>query len=150
MQLILLKDVKGLGKAGQVVKASDGYARNMLLPKQLAMEATDANLKALERNRAAIEAQRAIDKQVAEDIKAKVEAASPVVLETKAGEGGRLFGAITSQNIADAFFKEYKIELDKKKIELDQPIKQIGPAEVTLKLFPGVSAKLKLEVKEVK
>jgi len=150
MQLILLKDVKGLGKAGQVVKASDGYARNMLLPKKLAMEATDANLKALERNRAAIEAQRAIDKSVAEDIKAKVEAAAPVVIETKAGEGGRLFGAITSQNIADAFFKEYKIELDKKKIELDQPIKQIGPAEVTLKLFPGVSAKLKLEVKEVK
>ena len=150
MQLILLKDVKGLGKAGQVVKASDGYARNMLLPKKLAMEATDANLKALERNRAAIEAQRAMDKAVAEDIKKKVEAAQPVVLETKAGEGGRLFGAITSQNIADAFFKEYKIELDKKKIELDQPIKQIGPAEVTLKLFPGVSAKLKLEVKEVK
>ena len=150
MQLILLKDVKGLGKAGQVVKASDGYARNMLLPKKLAMEATDANLKALERNRAAIEAQRAIDKQVAEDIKAKVESAVPVVLETKAGEGGRLFGAITSQNIADAFYNEYKIELDKKKIELDQPIKQIGPAEVTLKLFPGVSAKLKLEVKEAK
>ena len=150
MQLILLKDVKGLGKAGQVVKASDGYARNMLLPKKLAMEATDANLKALERNRAAIEAQRAIDRQVAEDIKAKVEAAAPVILETKAGEGGRLFGAITSQNIADAFYKEYKIELDKKKIELDQPIKQIGPAEVTLKLFPGVSAKLRLEVKETK
>ena len=150
MQLILLKDVKGLGKAGQVVKASDGYARNMLLPKKLAMEANEANLKTLERNRAAIEAQRALDKQVAEDIKAKVEAAAPVILETKAGEGGRLFGAVTSQNIADAFYKEYKIELDKKKIELDQPIKQIGPAEVTLKLFPGVSAKLKLEVKEVK
>ena len=150
MQLILLKDVKGLGKAGQVVKASDGYARNMLLPKKLAMEATDSNLKALERNRAAIEAQRAMDKAVAEEVKAKVEAAAPVVIETKAGEGGRLFGAITSQNIADAFFKEYKIELDKKKIELDQPIKQIGPAQVTLKLFPGVSAILKVEVKEAK
>ena len=150
MQLILLKDVKGLGKAGQVVKASDGYARNMLLPKKLAMEATDANLKALERNRAAIEAQRAMDKAVAEDIKAKVEAAQPLVIETKAGEGGKLFGAITSQNIADAFLKEYKIELDKKKIELDQPIKQIGPAQVTLKLFTGVSAVLKLEVKEIK
>lgn len=150
MQLILLKDVKGLGKAGQVVKASDGYARNMLLPKKLAMEATDSNLKALERNRAAIEAQRAMDKAVAEDVKKKVEAADAVVIEAKAGEGGRLFGAITSQNIADAFFKEYKIELDKKKIDLEQPIKQIGPAEVTLKLFPGVSAKLKVEVKEIK
>ena len=74
MQVILLKDVKGQGKAGQVVKVSDGYARNMLLPKKLAMEATPANMKVLEKQRAQIEAQRAIDKQVAEDIKAKVEA----------------------------------------------------------------------------
>jgi len=150
MQVILLKDVKGLGKAGQVVKASDGYARNMLLPKKLAMEASDTNLKALERNRAAIEAQRAMDLAVAEDIKKKVEAAGAVEIEAKAGEGGRLFGAITSQNIADAFLKEYKIELDKKKIELKEPIKQIGETAVTLKLFPGVSANLKVKVVEVK
>lgn len=150
MQVILLKDVKGLGKAEDVVKASDGYVRNMLLPKKLCMEATEGNLKTLERKRAEIEAQRAIDKQVAEDIKAKVEAGPAVEIESKAGEGGRLFGAVTSQNIADAFLKTYKIELDKKKIELDAPIKQIGDTKVTLKLYPGVTAALKVSVKEIK
>ncbi|MBQ1476156.1 MAG: 50S ribosomal protein L9 [Firmicutes bacterium] len=145
MQVILLKDVKGQGKAGQVVKVSDGYARNMLLPKKLAMEATPANMKVLEKQRAQIEAQRAIDKQVAEDIKAKVEAKTVKVV-TKAGENGRLFGAITSKDIAEAIQKEFLIELDKKKIDLDAPIKQTGVTEVTLKLFPGVQAKCKVDV----
>ena len=145
MQVILLKDVKGQGKAGQVVKVSDGYARNMLLPKKLAMEATPANMKVLEKQRAQIEAQRAIDKQVAEDIKAKVEAKTVTVV-TKAGENGRLFGAITNKDIAEAIQKEFLIELDKKKIDLDAPIKQTGVTEVTLKLFPGVQAKCKVDV----
>ena len=145
MQVILLKDVKGQGKAGQVVKVSDGYARNMLLPKKLAMEATPANMKVLEKQRAQIEAQRAIDKQVAEDIKTKVEAKTVKVV-TKAGENGRLFGAITSKDIAEAIQKEFLIELDKKKIDLDAPIKQTGVTEVTLRLFPGVQAKCKVDV----
>ena len=145
MQVILLKDVKGQGKAGQVVKVSDGYARNMLLPKKLAMEATPANMKVLEKQRAQIEAQRAIDKQVAEDIKAKVEAKTVKVV-TKAGENGRLFGAITSKDIAEAIQKEFLIELDKRKIDLDAPIKQTGVTEVTLRLFPGVQAKCKVDV----
>ena len=145
MQVILLKDVKGQGKAGQVVKVSDGYARNMLLPKKLAMEATPANMKVLEKQRAQIEAQRAIDKQVAEDIKAKVEAKTVKVV-TKAGENGRLFGAITSKDIAEAIQKVFLIELDKKKIDLDAPIKQTGVTEVTLRLFPGVQAKCKVDV----
>ena len=145
MQVILLKDVKGQGKAGQVVKVSDGYARNMLFPRQLAMEATPANMKVLEKQRAQIEAQRAIDKQVAEDIKAKVESKT-VTVYSKAGENGRLFGAITSKDIADAIQKEFFVELDKKKIDLDAPIKQTGISEVTLKLFPGVQAKCKVDV----
>ena len=146
MKVILLKDVKGLGKAGQVANASDGYARNFLFPKKLAMEATDNNMKVLERKRAEIEAQRAMDKAVAEELKGKIEAAAPVTIESKAGDGGRLFGAVTAKDIADAFYKEYKIELDKKKIVLDNPIKQVGPAEVELKLYQGISAKLKLNV----
>ena len=145
MQVILLKDVKGQGKAGQVVKVSDGYARNMLFPRQLAMEATPANMKILEKKRAQIEAQRAIDKQVAEDIKAKIESKTVKVV-SKAGENGRLFGAITSKDIADAIQKEFLVELDKKKIDLDAPIKQVGITEVTLKLFPGVAAKCKVDV----
>ena len=145
MQVILLKDVKGQGKAGQVVKVSDGYARNMLFPRQLAMEATPANMKIPEKKRAQIEAQRAIDKQVAEDIKAKIESKTVKVV-SKAGENGRLFGAITSKDIADAIQKEFLVELDKKKIDLDAPIKQVGLSEVTLKLFPGVQAKCKVDV----
>ena len=146
MKIILLKDVKGLGKAGQVANASDGYARNFLFPKKLAMEATDNNMKILERKRAEIEAQRAMDKAVAEDLKKKIEEAAPVTIESKAGDGGRLFGAVTAKDIADAFFNEYKIELDKKKIVLDSPIKQVGPTDVELKLYQGISAKLKLNV----
>ncbi len=145
MQVILLKDVKGQGKAGEVVKVSDGYARNLLFPKKLAMEATPANMKILEKKRAQIEAQRAIDKQVAEEIKAKIESKTVKVV-TKAGENGRLFGAITSKDIADAIQKEFLVELDKKKIDLDAPIKQVGVTEVVLKLFPGVQAKCKVDV----
>ena len=146
MKVILLKDVKGLGKAGDVANASDGYARNFLIPKKLVMEATDANLKVLEKHRAEIEAQRALDKAVAEDLKKKIEAAAPVTIYSKGGEGGRLFGAVTAKDIADAFLEEYKIELDKKKIVMESPIKQVGPAEVELKLYQGISAKLKLNV----
>ena len=145
MQVILLKDVKGQGKAGQVVKVSDGYARNMLFPRKLAMEATPANMKVLEREREKIEAQRAIDKQVAEEIKAKIEAKTVKVV-SKAGENGRLFGAVTSKDIAEAIQKEFLVELDKKKIDLDAPIKQTGITEVTLKFFPGVQTKCKVDV----
>ena len=146
MKVILLQDVKGLGKAGQVVNASDGYARNFLLPKKLVMEATEGNLNALEKKRAEIEARRAMDQAAAEELKKKVEAAEPVIIESKAGSGGKLFGAVTAKDIAEAFYNEYKIELDKKKIVVKEPIKQPGPAEVELKLFAGISAALKLNV----
>ena len=146
MQVILLKDVRGLGKAGQVAKVSDGYARNLLLPKKLAMEATDANMKVLEKRKAEIEAQRALDLQVAKELKEKIEKAEAVKIYSKAGENGRLFGAITAQDIADAFEQEYKIALDKKKINLADPIKQLGESEVEVKLFQGINAKLKLQV----
>ncbi|MBR0140380.1 MAG: 50S ribosomal protein L9 [Firmicutes bacterium] len=146
MQVILLKDLKGSGKAGEVVKVSDGYARNLLIPKKIAMEATEANLKVLERKRAEIEAQRALDLATAMDLKAKLEEAKGVDLEVKAGENGRLFGAITSQDIADAFEKQYFIKLDKKKIVLESPIKQTGSHDVEFKLYQGVSAKVKVNV----
>jgi len=145
MEVILLKDVKGLGKAGEVKKVSDGHARNMLLPRKLAMEATPANLKQLEKRRAEIEAQRALDRSVAEDIKKKIEAIT-VTVKSKAGDNGRLFGAVTSKDIAEALEKDHKIVLDKKKIELSAPIKQAGLTEVELKLFQGVSAKCKVNV----
>jgi len=145
MQVILLKDVKGLGRAGEVAKASDGYARNKLIPQGLVMEATPANLKALEKKKAEIEAQRAFDKQVAEETKAKVEAVT-VTIKSKAGENGKLFGAITAKDIAEALEKDHKIFLDKKKVVLDAPIKSIGATDVMLKLYTGVVAKCHVEV----
>ena len=145
MELILLKDVRGLGKAGEIVKASDGYARNMLLPKKLAMAATPENKKVLEEQRAEIEAQRALDKAVAEDLKKKLENAS-VTIEAKGGDNGRLFGAVTSQDIADAIEAQCKIKVDKKKIDVPQPIKSAGESVVELKLFQGITAKCKVNV----
>lgn len=145
MQVILLADVKGQGKAGQLVKVSDGYARNMLFPRKLAMEATPANIKALEKKKAEEEAARAAEKQAAEEVKGKIEAKT-VTLKAKGGDNGRLFGAITSQDIADAMKKELGVDVDKKKIDLGAPIKQAGATEVTLKLFPGIQAKCKVNV----
>lgn len=145
MQVILLKDVKGLGRAGEVAKASDGYARNKLIPQGLVMEATPANLKQLEKKKAEIEAQRAFDKQVAEETKAKVEAVT-VKIASKAGENGKLFGAITAKDIAEALEKDHKIFLDKKKVDLSAPIKTLGKTDVDLKLYTGVVAKCHVEV----
>ena len=146
MKVILIKDVKGLGKAGDVAKASDGYARNFLIPKGQVMEATDANMKAHE-TRLRLEAeQRASDIAAAEELKKKIEAAGPVQLFSKSGGAGRLFGAVTAKDIADAFADTYGIELDRKKIVMSSPIKTEGPAEVELKLYQGISVKLRLNV----
>lgn len=145
MIVILLKDVKGTGKAGEVVKVSDGYARNMLLPKGLAKEATDGNVRNLEKQKAIaaekLEAQKEAAKKHAEEL-SKV----TVVIKTKGGENGKLFGSITSKDIAAALEKQEGIKVDKKKIDLPNPIKQTGDTEVTVKLFPEVSAKLKVTV----
>lgn len=145
MQVILLKDVKGIGKAGEVAKVSDGYARNLLLPKKLAMEATASNLNLLKRKKQEIEAQREVDLSRAQALKEQIEKTT-ITLKSKAGEGGRLFGAITSKDIADVLEKEHKIVIDKKKVVLDSPIKQVGLAEVEVKLFPGVNAVCKVNV----
>jgi large subunit ribosomal protein L9 len=146
MQVILLHDVKGIGRAGEVVKVSDGHARNLLIPKKQAMEATPANLKTLERKKKEIEAQRELDQNRAGELKEQIQGKT-VSLSAKAGEGGRLFGAITSKDIADALQKDFGILIDKKKIAMDAPIKQTGLSEVEIKLFPGVSALCKVDVK---
>lgn len=145
MVVILLKDVKGTGKAGEVVKVSDGYARNLLLPKGLAKEATEGNVRNLEKQKAIaaekLEAQKEAAKKQAEEI-SKI----TVVIKSKGGENGKLFGSITSKDIAEALEKQEKIKIDKKKIELASPIKQTGDTQVTVKLFPEVSATLKVTV----
>ena len=146
MEVILLKDVRGLGKAGEKVKASDGYARNMLFPRKLAMEATPANLKALERKQQELEAHIAMEKAAAEELKKNLENAS-VVVSAKGGENGRLFGAVTAADISAALKEQMNVDVDKKKIDLDAPIKAEGSYTVEIKLFQGIAAKCAVSVK---
>ena len=145
MEVILIKDVKGYGKAGTLVKVSDGYARNKLIPAKEAIEATPANKKALEREKAAQEAKRQADLAAAKEQKAKMESMT-LVLKTKAGEGGRLFGAITNKDIAEEFKKQTGMDIDKKTVVLHAPIKSVGEFTIDVKLFPDVVAKCKVNV----
>ena len=145
MKVILLADVKGKGKAGDVVKVSDGFARNMLFPKGLAKEATPGNIKHLEKQKAEAAALEVAKKEEATKLAAELEKIT-VKIETKAGENGKLFGSITSADIAAACKEQFGFEVDKKKINLSSPIKQAGTSELTVKLYPEVSATLKVEV----
>lgn len=145
MIVILMKDVKGTGKAGDVVKVSDGYARNMLLPKGLAKEATEGNVRSLEKQKEIAEEKREEQKAAAKQLAQKL-AGITVEIKSKGGETGKLFGSITSKDIADALEKQEKIRIDKKKIDMANPIKQTGVATVTVKLFSEVSAELKVNV----
>ena len=143
MIVILNRDVMGTGKAGDIVKVSDGYARNMLIPKGYAKEATEGNVRNLEKQKAMAAEKKAEEKAAAQALAEKVNAAS-VTIKTKAGEGGRIFGSITSKDIADALADQQKLTVDKKKIQLDNPIKQTGELTVDIKLYPEVMAKLKV------
>lgn len=145
MQVILLQDVRGVGKAGEVAKVSDGYARNMLLPRKLAKEATPATLKELEKAQAKNEAKRAEDLAAAKELAKKLQALK-VVVKTKSGEGGRLFGSITSKDIADALKEQHGVDIDKRKFNLENPIKQTGDYMVEIKLYPEVVAKCRVLV----
>ena len=145
MIVILLKDVKGSGKAGDVVKVSDGYARNMLIPKGLAKEATEGNVKNLEKQKALMEEKRQQDKEKAEQL-AKTLETSIVKIVTKGGESGRLFGSITSKDVADELKKQHNITIDKKKFVMENPIKATGDYEIEVKLFTEVTGTVKVSV----
>ncbi len=145
MIVILMKDVKGTGKAGDVVKVSDGYARNMLLPKGMAKEATEGNIRSLEKQKAIAAEKLEEQKAAAKEMAAKLENIT-LKIESKGGDSGKLFGSITSKDIAEALEKQEGMKIDKKKIEMKNPIKQAGETEVTLKLFTEISAQLKVSV----
>ncbi len=145
MIVILIKDVKGVGKAGDVVKVSDGYARNLLLPKGLASEATEGNVRNLEKQKAIQEANRQKELAEARELAEKI-AQLKVTIVSKSGEGGRLFGSITSKDIADALAEQHKINIDKRKFILENPIKHTGDFELDIKIYPEVTAKLKVTV----
>ena len=147
MKVILLEDVKALGKKGQVVNVSDGYARNLLLPKKLGVEATGKNMNDLKLQKAHEDkvAQENLDaaKAFAEELKDK-----QVTVGIKFGEGGRTFGSISAKEIAEAAKAQLGYELDKKKLQLSAPIKELGTTMVPIKLHPKVTGELKVVVKE--
>ena len=145
MIVILNRDIKGTGRAGDVVNVSDGYARNMLLPKGYATEATEGNIRSLKKQKAIAAEKKAEEKAAAQQTAEKIGKVS-VEIKTKAGEGGRIFGSITSKDIADALKAQHNITVDKKKILLDSPIKQTGEMTVEIKLYTDVNAKLKVVV----
>ncbi|MGG6433070.1 50S ribosomal protein L9 [Anoxybacillus sp. D401a] len=149
MKVIFLKDVKGKGKKGEVKNVADGYAQNFLFKQGLAIEATPANLKALEaqKNKQKKEAEEELAR--AKQLKEKIDTLT-VELFAKAGEGGRLFGSITSKQIAEALQQQHDIKIDKRKIELDDAIRALGYTNVPIKLHPEVTATLKVHVQEQK
>uniref|UniRef100_UPI003AB4438A 50S ribosomal protein L9 n=1 Tax=[Ruminococcus] torques TaxID=33039 RepID=UPI003AB4438A len=147
MKVILLENVKSLGKKGEIVNVNDGYARNFILPKKLGVEATGKNLNdlKLQKNNEKKVAQENLD--AAKELAAEL-SAGKVELAIKVGEGGRTFGSVSSKEIAVAVKDQMQLDIDKKKIQLKESIKSLGTHIVTVKLHPEVSAELKVVVKE--
>ena len=147
MKVILLEDVKSLGKKGEIVNVSDGYARNFVLPKKLGVEANSANMNDLKLQKANADKVAQEQYEAAQEL-AKVLETKEVVLTMKSGEGGRAFGSVSSKEIAAAAKSQCGLELDKKKIQLPEAIKALGVYEVGVKLHPKVNGKLKVKVVE--
>jgi len=147
MKVIFIKDVKGQGKKGQVKEVSEGYATNFLLPRGLARPATEGNVKTLENLAAAEQRKKDNEKEEARKLGAKLDELT-LNLKAKAGEGGRLFGAITSKQIAETLASVQGIVIDKRKIELNEPIRHLGVTQVMVKLHTEVKATLKVQVTE--
>jgi len=146
MKVILLQDIKGTGKKDQIIEASDGFARNYLIPRKMAREATAEALNSIEKAKSADkhreDVKRAEAEQKARDLKGKV-----IQLSVRGGENGKLYGAITNDQIAAALKEQHGVDVDKRKLELDEPIKTAGQATVTLKLMAGISTRMLVNVK---
>jgi large subunit ribosomal protein L9 len=146
MKVIFLQDVKGQGKKGEIKEVSEGYARNFLLPKGVVQIATDGAKKTLDQQAASAQKKKENEKNEFKALAAKLSEMT-IVIKAKAGDGGRLFGAITSKQIAEAL-EAQKISIDKRKIELDDPIRVLGVTKVTVKLYPDVKGTLNVQVVE--
>ena len=142
MKVILLEDVKSLGKKGEIVNVSDGYARNMILPKKLGVEATSKNLNDLKLQKANAE------KVAQENLEAKDLETKEIILTLKVGEGGRTFGSVSAKEISEAAKEQLGLDIDKKKLQLPSPIRNLGVTQVPVKLHPKVTGSLKVWVKE--
>lgn len=148
MKVILLEDVKKLGKKGEVIEVSDGYARNYVLPKKLGVEASGKNMNDLKLQKANKEKIEKENLEAAKEMAKQMEA-DQVVVSIKSGEGGKTFGSVSSKEIAQSYKEQCGKEIDKKKIVLPEPIKSLGVYEVSVKLHPSVTGKLKVKVTEM-
>lgn len=147
MKVVLLEDVKSLGRKDDIVNVSDGYARNYLFPKNLAAEATPGKLNEISEKKKTMENKK---KKELEEAKALAKNLNnrEVIVKTKAGSSGKLFGSITGKDIADMIKSQLKIQVDKKKIVLDDAIKSLGSHQVEIKIYPEITAKIKVVVTE--
>ena len=146
MKVILIEDVKNLGEKGDLVDVSPGYARNFLFKKNFAIEGTEENVAKWEEEQAEIAEKKAEELADAKDLQDKLSKLT-VILKGKAGEGDKLFGSITAQDIADALKEQHSIELDRRKIELEDNIRDLGVTRVKARLYPEVVADIKIDVK---
>lgn len=145
MKIILLADVKDIGKKNQIVNVSDGYARNFLFPRKLALEATPGAVKQVER-RNEIERQKEAERlQEAEKLAAYLRGKT-ITIKSKCGDGDRLYGSVTAQEVAENLQAQQKIELDKRKIELKDSIRTLGSHSIVVKLYPGVNAEMIVKI----
>lgn len=145
MKVILLDNIKGVGKKDEIINASDGYARNYLFPKKLAVEATKENLGKLESKNEANRFKKQNEKNDAIEVANKLKELV-LTIKVKAGENGKIFGGVTSKEISENLKEQYKIEIDKKKIEVKETIKNIGRFTINIKLYEGVNAKLTVNI----
>ena len=148
MKVVLLKDVKNMGKRDDIVNVSDGYARNFLFPQKLAAEATPGTLKEIERKRAAQDAREA-ELRTEALAKAELLKNKTIVLQVKCGDKGRLYGSVTAAEVAEALEKQHGIKADKRKIDLGEPIREIGMREISVWLYSGITTKMKLDVQPI-
>ena len=145
MKVILTQDIKGVGKKDEVINANDGYARNFLFPKKLAVEANNTNMSALKGRQDSANYKKEQEKEQANQIKEKL-AKIMLTMKVKAGGNVKIFGSITSKEIANELQKQYKIEIDKKKINLKEAIKELGTFTIDVKLYEGIVGKLKINI----
>lgn len=147
MKLILLEDVKSVGKKGQLINASDGYAKNFLLPRKLAVEATKSNINDLELKKKADDKRKKQELEEAQEI-AKALENKAIVIAVKTGENGKLFGSVTNKEVAEEIIKQTGIVIDKKKVSIGEPIKMVGEMTAMVKLHPKVTAEVTIKVVE--
>lgn len=145
MKVILLQDIKGVGKKDQIINANDGYARNYLFPKKLALEATTGNLANLKAKQESNQYRKDMQKEEAIEIASRLKDIT-LTIKVKAGENGKIFGGVTAKEISENLKMQYNIQIDKKKINLTETIKTLGIVNVDIKLYEGVTAKLRVQV----